>query len=228
MKSLKLKNPTVKLVVGPSIVILIASLLFFYLVSFSYPQIQDKLGSLKEARNLENTLTERVELLKVFRDGVLDEKSDQIYLVLPDKNSSAILISQLRNDLLQQSLSLSGVDVVSETEENSIKKSSITYEFVSNDFLQPLKIALALKETAPVSTIEELKITKDVNNTITNELKTTIYWSNLPTNLPSLNMPIAKISTEEQQVLDRVLRYRFPSVNNPNPEINNNRRNPFN
>lgn len=222
------KDPNLKLVLAPTLTIIFMSFIFFYLINYYVPQIKLKYSKLNESKIMVNTLTERVELLKVFRDGVLDDKSEQIYTVLPDKNSSAFLITQLRQDLERENLKLSSVDVVAESGENDIKKTSVTYEFESDNFTKPLALALALKDTAPVSTVEEIKVTKDVSNKINTELKTFIYWADLPESLPSLSEPVVKLSNEDQQILDRVLRYRFPSLDDVRPELNASRKNPFN
>lgn len=228
MKKLAVKDPTLKLVLGPTLTVVAISVLFFYLINFSYPIITGKLTEISEGKKTENTLSERVELLKIFREGILDDKSEEIYTVLPDENSSAVLISQFKEDLDRESLRLSSVEVVGEKEGTEIFKMKVVYKFSTDDFNKPLSVALALKETAPLTTVDKIKAAKDVNNSINAEVTTSIYWSALPDKLPSLTEPVVKISEEDQQVLDRVLRYRYPRENKLNPEINNLRNNPFN
>ena len=223
-------DPSVKIIAIPLLVILGTIVITIYTVNFAYLRITANLEEVGRIRKLQNTLTERVNVLKEFQAGVLDDRSDLVYTALPDKNPATAIVSQLRTQIKERELTMTGISSLAPTDFNEkIQEGEITYKVDSPDIIPILGILDSLSSIAPVTAIAEVTIVKDNSGSYAAELKLPTYWSPLPTELPSLDEPIEDLTPEERELMARILQYTFPVFVNLTPGAKSNeRQNPFN
>ena len=227
----KIKNidPTLKVLAIPISVIVGSLLLFVFIVKIGYPNVTENIKKIDESKKMKNTLEERLNILQDFQAGVLDNQSDRVYSVLPNKNFGAVLISQVKritseNNWLLEEVETAKIDKFN----NEISSATISFKISTDGMESAVNFLQELGESAPLSTINEAVLTFD-RGLVVIDLKSDIYWSDLPTKLPSLSEPLVELSAKDRETLSIVQGYKLPVFVDLQPQNRDTgRENPFN
>lgn len=221
-------DPSLKIIALP-LIIIVASLLGIGLIAnYALPAIQSKQAVIKEAKLTQVALEQRISILKEFQAGILDDKSDVIYTVFPDKNPGAVVLTQMRSIGTEDQVEIQRIEFSPPETDQNMNKTKMEYDLVSNDFNSIIRFLGKLQKSAPISTIDEVSM-GIIEDKVKTTLKSSIYWADLPTGLPELTEPIKDLSTEEKVLLNEVFSYRLPEFSTLLPESQAVERvNPFN
>ncbi len=224
-------DPSLRLLATPLILIVFALVILYILISSALPSVNVKLSQIKESKTRVSVLEERLAILKQFRSGVIDDKTDLIYTVFPDKNPASLNISQMKLLAAEDEIIIKGFTFDKEGSNALIKQADVTYDIEAKDLATLVRFLTKLEGIAPISRITEVEFaaSKLEETKITAKLTENIYWASLPTGLPPLTQPITDLTNEEVALLNKIYGYRLPQYNTLQPETQNAERlNPFN
>lgn len=222
--------PTIKVLSGPIFVITFTGFLLIFIINAFLPRVRATYDNTSEVQKNIATLTNKVDILRSFETDVVSDRTDITYIVLPDSNPTAIVISQIKDVLTDQGIleplgvSLSeNVRVINDT-----NRMGILVEFSSNDLNLIIDAITKFQKFAPLISIENVKINA-ASSRINVEAEILIYWADLPQKLPELEEAVISLNTKERQILDRILTYNLPDFALSKPSIpSGDRINPFN
>lgn len=207
---------------------LVVIALFVVVLNNGYSQIRTQLASLKTTRNTENTLKTKFDKLREVSPGVINN-SDSVIIALPDKNPGILMVSQMRLFSINNALTLTKVELKDSSKINDqLAKMQLSGEFEMPDLRSAVNFLHSLINSAPVSTLEELSVKSDQTGIRQGEIKISVYWADLPTQLPSLTEPFEELTEEEQNLLTKVAGFTQPEFTTLPPTSPGQRENPFN
>jgi hypothetical protein len=211
----------------PIVGIVLAILLFIFVVPKGYSQITQKISSYKESRQKEELLTKKLVVLKTVPSDVLD-KTPQSIIALPDKNPSLMIISQMKEASLAGNVLVTSIkSVAGSAFDESTDKIELVFALEGDDYQSLLTTLSEFSKRAPMTTIDSTTAT-DTESKKTAEVHVVAYWSKLPENIPAVTDPLTSFSQEELTVLGRVTGLTAPQFNTLSPQQSVDRENPFN
>jgi hypothetical protein len=230
MDKLKVLAPTVKVLAIPLMVISGVVLLALFLLQYSYPQIESKMGEIQQSNVTYQTLQDRLQVLNRFQSDVLGDKSDISFVVLPDKNPGAITLSQIKSKLEGIGAHVKNVEFVSSGNPltNGVQTMDLNIEYESANLVSSAEVLTSLSTIAPITGLYEAEMSFQGDKYVT-KLRTSVYWSPLPQELPPLTEPLNDLTEADKILLNKFNSYSFPvfsslSADQPNTA----RENPFN
>ncbi len=222
--------PTIKVLSGPLLFILIIGILFVYSVKYFSPKIPESLEGIGEVQKTVQNLNTRIEILKSFDSDVANLKSDVTYIVLPDSNPTAIVLSQIKKKLSEYGIEgLDSIDFSGDASPNeAVRTVDLRVEFSSTSLSDVIKTIASLHTIAPLVTVKDVKITSSSGN-VKAEVTSSVYWAPLPKTLPDITTPISTLTSEERMTLDKILTFQLPDFSQSTPTApSDDRQNPFN
>lgn len=222
-------DPSIRLLAAPLIIIVASIFLVVSLFNTTYPKIRSELDKYNNDRKTISLLDQHLSILKEFKAGVLDDRSDITYMVLPDKNPGAFAFSQLKLLAVENKLRVKDIKfAASSGVDESVNKANISYNFEADNINTTLKFLTDLQNVAPLMTPDGVDISIK-NGSVDVKLNTVVYWKSLPKSLPSLTEPIKDLTTEEENLIAKIYRFRLPQFSTLAPEpLRPDRLNPFN
>lgn len=208
----RLTNPNIRVLGGPLVAIIVLAFLFLFLIENGYTRIFSEVNKLKAATKEEKTLKEKVSLLMEVRKDVL-ESSDETVIALPYENPGLLMLGQLNKLATDYSLAMSEVSLANETAfGDDARKMEITFEGETLDEKLLVNFLKDIEGLAPVSSVESVALKKGVSGNVTAQVKLLIYWSDLPTTLPSITEPVKELTRTEQDLLNKVTSLSLPQI----------------
>src|SRR3989344_3580571 len=209
MIKLKSIDPTIRILILPTAIIIVSVILITLLVKTAPTRILQKISAVNESKKNLNILEDRVSTLKEFTSGTLDDRSDVSFLYVPDTNPGAMLISQIRKDVAERNMALTKLELSPPSVlQEEINKVEVTFVVESENYEDLIDLILSFKNYIPLTTIEEVEIGFEEGKPSA-EIKTAVYWASLPTQLPSLTQPLQGLVSEEQAMLIDILGKRL-------------------
>jgi hypothetical protein len=229
MFSFQVNLPTIKVLAKPILLISLALFFILFMVRVYLPRLRLISDNISESQKTINTLKERVSVLSSFDASVVDDKTDVMYLVLPDSNPAPIVVYQIRTLANDKGVEFKEVRLAGYTpDEGGNNKVDLDMKFSAQNTASFIEFVESLKNVAPIFLPTSLQI-NNINGVLESTLKVSVFWSPLPTRLPKLDAPITGLSPEDSKVFERIVDYKFPEFSQNFPqEPYLDRLNPFN
>lgn len=211
----------------PIVGIVLAILLFIFVVPKGYSQITEKITSYKESRQKEELLTKKLVVLKTISLDALD-KTPQTIIALPDKNPSLMIITQMKEAALTGNVIVTSIKSVAPSgfDENT-QKIELVFGLEGTDYPALLSTLSEFSKRAPMTTID-VTSAHTIESKMLAEVHVLGYWSKLPENIPAVTEPLTSFSPEELTTLQRVSGLIAPQFDTLSPQQSEERENPFN
>ncbi len=207
--------------------IVLAILLFIFIVPKGYSQITEKITNYKESRQREEILTKKLAVLKTVSSDVLG-KTPQTIIALSDRNPSLMIISQMKESALTTGVLVTSIKSVAVSEfDEATQKVELVFGLEGKDYQSLLSILSEFSKRAPMTTID-LTSAHSFETKTSAEVHVIAYWSKLPENIPAITEPLTSFSSEELATLQRVSGLIAPQFDTLTPQQSGERENPFN
>lgn len=219
-------KPNIRVLLLP--LLLISFLLIISLVVFKngVAKISSQLKQLKDARKIESTLQEKINLLQQMGGAVLSQ-SDLTVIALPENNPALIMLIQLNSLADKYALAITEKQVSMPLEaQGGLSKATITFK-TGGELLQLTDFIKGMRSLAPLSTLDEVSISKEAG-VLTAEAKISVYFGKFPEELPPLTQPIKALTDGEELIFEKILGLTKPEFIELSPTEPGIREDPFN
>lgn len=213
MGNLKLSKNT-KLLLLPAFSILVLTALSYLVFKFGYSKFVLYKKNLEELKKIENVLRQKESLLRVVDSNVAGY-SDISLNVLPDRNSSLMVISTLKANAAKSGLILESLKIGSSSSESDLSQVGINFE-TNAEVSKVFELLKSLKATSPIMILNSLKF--DNPKAIPRaSIGLSSYWSLPPKKIPAITEPILDLSNEESETLVKISEIQVSQFSNLSP-----------
>ncbi len=219
-------KPNVRVLIIPSV--LIGSLVILSLVVFKngYLRISTQIKQLRDAEQIENTLTTKIDTLQQIRGIALDQ-ADKVVIAVPEKNPAIMMLAQLNFLANDYSLIVENKVVnpprVKEGELSTVK---ILFS-IEGELLPLIGFLKGINNLTPLSSIESANIALR-GNIARIEVAITTYFGEFPTKIPPITQPITTLTDQEKVQLEKLSALKEPEFIELDPTQPDKREDPFN
>lgn len=205
--------------------LVIIFILAFIVVKEGVTRVRKQAADLKEARKIESTLSEKLNILKDSEANIKDN-IDYLTLALPEKNPILILTSQINillgeKGLLKEKITVGGLTYV----ETGLAPVELTVE-LSGSYSQFLSFIDSLQGIAPVVNITASDFTGG-KEAITAKITISSYSAFYPKELPKIDDPIARLTEDDLAIIENVKSLRPLTMGSYSASPPSTRANPF-
>lgn len=198
----------------------------FFAYKISVSEIISQNQKVKSAQSELNVLESKEATLQSIQENILTS-ADSSLAAVPEANSALVALTQIKDLAAREGLAISNLLISSgSTGESEIKTAQISFD-LDGSLISIINFGLALKEMAPLMTLEKI-ITQGGQSGSTADVVITTYWSELPKNIGSLMEPLGDLNEEEQTLLQKFMTLQKPSFTVLQPEAPSVRADPFN
>jgi len=206
--------------INSAVPLIIAVILLLVVGKFGISKISEVKNDINKTKVDQTILTQKLKLLQVL-DKIVKTNGGVVFTALPDKNSSLIVISQLKLMAIKSGILVSGVKSSSALSVlPGINEAGITFSvFGSRE--KVFEFIKIISNIAPVSHVVKISLTEEIGGTRA-DLNVKTYWTDLPKNIPAIKTPITDLSTTERESLSRISTLIQPEFTTlaPSTEIN--------
>ncbi len=223
----KIYTPNVEVLLWPILTIIVTSILSVFVFRNGYAKITEKLGVLENTKAVENTLSQKLEVLRQIPPGILD-KTNVLLVVMPERNPTLFFISQLKNASQTTSVKLNEFEVKGFANVGGdISSIEVEGALDATDYPQAISLLRYFENVAPLAKVNGVRISRSNSGTLDLGTSISIFFSNLPTQLPPLTSPIKALTSEQEDSLKKVANFFLPEFNVILPSEPTDRANPF-
>lgn len=220
-------SPNLKILALPTGTILVVIFLFLGLIQVGYGRITSQLEEYHSAKDTQVSLNEKLNVLRQVSSSL--PEADTTVIAMPDKNPGAWVVSQVRGVSQENNVTLGSLDITAAKSEDSFNKLQMSAELLLQDYASLIVLLKDLTNIAPVSTIDEVQVTGATpGGALEGTLKMTFYWSSLPTSLPAIDEAVNELTSQEQDILEKIGELEFPTFTILSPLGPTERQTPFN
>jgi hypothetical protein len=225
----RLIGPSIKILIGPVLIICMMIVLSFVSIKTGYKQINLQLENLRSYQKTERILEEKIFILRQIQEGVLEYTNTSVS-ALPEKNPAPVIISQLKTFSANSSIFLDKIQLgggASASEDGVFKgKLEIEAENVE-EAVMLVSFINTLSKILPLLTIDQVEM-DGFGEELSLKLTASYYWSTFPTQLPPITEPIKDLLPNERVLLSELSGFLKPSFTVLQPSSPRERINPFN
>lgn len=204
--------------------ILVVLVLFYFGITQSLDRIKDKRRELAAARRDETTLEQKQEVLSDL-SGEITNFVNVSSAAVPEKNTSLIMISQIKSLAAQRLLFLSDISIGGSAGDGALSKSSISFD-VEGDFTQVTSFIRDIANSAPLSRIDSVEI-RQGGDVVSATISLSAYGAAFPEKLPPINEPLSDLTDKEREVLGILTELQAPPFSEVTPQESIQKENPF-
>jgi hypothetical protein len=208
-------------------VVVLAGVSVLFLISFKtgISRVTSLRTLLKETAQKENILKQKKEVL-LSLGSEIPLQAKKIAAVFPDKNSSLLMLSQLKLEAIEEGLAFSSFKVGAEVKEKtSFSRVNIAFT-VEGEVGNLISFLDSLKQVAPFSLIDRLDLR--LSGTLaTADVQLSTYWAPFPEKLEALTEAVKGLTPEERETLLSVLDFKLPVFIQLSPSVPGERDDPF-
>lgn len=209
---------------GPLVLILI---LGFFVVKFTLAKVGEQSVQIKKLEKDNTTLTQKIRILSA---AGLDSENDAnlVTIVLPESNSSLVVVSQLRLKALEMSLLVDSLKVGAEIKDPSgLSRSDVSFE-ITGPKPQIIDYLNSLSQIAPIVIVDKVKLSES-EGIARASVGVKAFWSALPKTLPSVSESLKDLTEAEYEFLIELDKLQKPQFSSDYIESNegDGRGNPF-
>jgi len=222
----KMLPPNIQVFIVPMALLVALAFFSFIAFKFGFSKISEQRGKLEEAKKNEIVLSQKESVLRQIQ-GQVPAYVDTVAMVVPEKNPSLMMITQLKNLSLAKGLTLGDIKVGSEVGKGTTL-SGIDIQFdVDGAMPNIIDFLTSTKTLAPVSSIERAKINQAAG-VVRAEIEMKVYFASFPERLPSLTDPVRELTADEKDILTKLSGFTFPATSVFTGQPPSFRENPFN
>lgn len=202
------------------------------------PKLNDLLetrrGLAKQKQELAQ-LTQKVALLEGYDQNELNTRVNQILKVLPTEKDGPLILATVRSlvadyDLELESLNVEVGEIATEAAEPKRKEEllpSLSIKLSVTGSLDNLYNFLeAVESTTPLMMIDLVSVNRE-GTTIESSIQLSTYYLAAPKDIGKAGRQITPITSEEEEVYQKLSRYQSPSVGTSLPYVGSGKENPF-
>ncbi|KKQ51093.1 hypothetical protein A2865_00020 [Candidatus Woesebacteria bacterium RIFCSPHIGHO2_01_FULL_39_17] len=218
-----------RILVGPLLLILIILSFAFYAATTGYGRVKKQIEEYRIAKKEETNLREKLASIKNIRPDVLDQ-ADFTLVALPQKNPATFLISQLRLNAEESSITIKEISTSrSQKKDDLVNSMIINVDTESSDVGSITTFMENISDLTPISLIVGSEGTLNQTEAkYEQELEISFYWSALPTTLPSISEPLKNLTSEQTEILERISSLKQPILGDLKSQQPLDREIPFN
>ena len=223
----KIYTPNVEVLLWPILTIIVTSFLIVFVFRNGYGRITKSLESLESTKSVENTLAQKLDILKQIPPGILD-KTNVVLVGLPERNPAIFFVSQLKSASDKTQVKLNSFEVKSLTNfGGDISSLELEGALLANDYVTAISLLRYFENMAPVSKVNGVRLSRSNQGGLDLSTNISIFFSSLPTELPPLISPIKELTNEQEELLRKVANLFLPEFNVVLPSQPTDRTNPF-
>jgi Tfp pilus assembly protein PilO len=220
-------RPNVRVLLIPAILAGSLTIISLVAIKNSYTRISAEISKLQEAERTENILQEKVNLLTEM-SPLLISQTDQTVVALPDKNPSIVMLIQLNLLAEKYSLVFLNKEAGSPSElSGSLSRTPISFS-LEGEMSQLISFVKEISSLAPLSTVDEMRTSKALEEGYNMSIKMSVYFSEFPEKIPPLTEPVKTLNSDEQRTLDIVQKLKKPEIVEVTTTRPEKREDPFN
>jgi len=218
-------KPNLRILITPLLLALIILFLGFFIVKNGMERITFKLEELENLESTVVTLQEKVDILREI-EGIILSHADTTVVAIPEKNSTLVMLTHLTSVSEEKSVQIINKRTQSQQiGEEGLVSAKININTTS-DFNSILDYLMNLEDMAPLSTIDEVDLSKNGEITSGN-LALSVYWGDFPTRIPPITEPIKTLTAEEEDLIKLLAKLKRPDFIELAPSTPTIRENPF-
>ena len=218
-------RPNLRILITPLLLAIIILFLGIFIVKNGMERITIKLEELDNLESTVITLQEKVDILREI-EGIILSHADTSVVAVPQDNSTLIMLTHLSSVANEKLVQIINKKTQSQQiGEEGLASAKININTTS-DFNSILDYLMNLDDLAPLSTIDEVDMSKNGENTSGN-LALSVYWGDFPTRIPAITEPIINLTAEEEDLINRLAKLKRPDFIELVPTAPTNRENPF-
>lgn len=188
----------------------------------------------KQKRELAQ-LTQKVAILEGYDQNELQARTDQVNKVLPREKDGPLILATIRSLVSDYNLELSSLtvdvgEIATESAEPKRKEEllpSMTVQLsVAGELENLYDFFETIESTAPLMKIETASIARE-GSTAESKIQLFTYYLAEPKDIGKVGRQIVPITSEEEEVYQKLSRYQPASVGTKLPYIGSGKENPF-
>jgi len=213
-----------KVVAVPLLSLFVISGILFIAAKMGISQIRSLNASLVAIKKEESTLRQKEEILRRVKDsGVL--RTDLVTIALPNKNPTLFLFSQLKYLAAQKGVTLSQIEVKTGAATAGLSEVSFSCSVDGPSGLVD-EFILSIGTIVPLSRVEKAEIDYS-GSTVSVLVEVDSYYSEFPSELPSLLSQATDLSPDEKVLLEKLAVLTQPTFIELSPTAESERAEPF-
>ncbi|KKQ24411.1 MAG: hypothetical protein US62_C0044G0002 [Candidatus Woesebacteria bacterium GW2011_GWA1_37_8] len=197
---------------------------FFVLAGKGFASIKKLYDDLKNENQEIRILKENVETLKKI-DLAIINKSDDVFIELPNSSFVPFVISNVKTESLDKIL----IDNLRSEPLNmgeTIHGISLAYEGHVDKLDNIITFAESVQKYSPITAFPSIEM-NEIDGKYNVNFKVATFWSDLPTELPHIDVTVNGLTDEETKLLNEISNYKKPAKSDLNPQNPVDRPNPF-
>ncbi len=223
---MKLTIPNIRTIVVPLAIFLVEIVFFIFGSRFVWSKISQLRNEILTERRNEQILKDKVALLKNSQ-AVVSGAATNLAVALPAKNSSLLVISQIKNLVGQLGLVMTDLKVGPEVlgQKGGLSRAEVKFELEGpgdaiSSFLNQIT------ETSPITSMQVVRINETLGSTrVTVTLSA--FWTAFPEKLPPVDQALQSLTAEEKTMISEVNTLKLPVFVEVTPSTPGVRPNPF-
>ncbi|OGM11452.1 hypothetical protein A2Z22_00175 [Candidatus Woesebacteria bacterium RBG_16_34_12] len=220
-------NPNIRVMIIPSLSLIIIITLFIVVVKTSIPKISEQMNLVKNTDENVSKLNQKLDILREVKDKVLGY-ADTSLLAVPDENPILWKMAQLKSITSENEMHLLSRSVdVKETQGGGINDVEVIIA-ASGSLAKAMDYIKAVQNSSPISNIESVSIKRISENDVEVHFTVKTFHSRLPTKLPKISEPIKNLTSKEQDLLEDLSKLKAPEFTMLEPNGPFDRLDPFN
>ena len=224
-KGRKLIPASVSVIALPLIYVIILVVISYVAISTGMSKIGEQKKNLAKSKKTESVLRDKEQTL-LEASSVITPYVDYSVQALPDRNSSLVLISQVKTLGLKKEVELMDLAVSGFSEaDKGISSAGMTMG-IKGDTDKAVDFIRSTKVIAPIIVLDMIEMDFS-GDTISADLKTQSFWKPLPQELGKISEPINKLTETEIAILEEIAQLEAPSFYDVSPSGPYTRGNPF-
>lgn len=193
----------------PVIGIALIVIMMVGLASFLLGKIGELSTQNSSGMEAQQQLQNKLESLQKIDPSVLSE-SENVYLSLPDKNPAVYVVSQLKNYATEYGVALTKLNITGSSSQQAELGTATVQFSAEGEYQSVVDFINRLAQTAPLMSIERVKVTQSVLNTTEAVGALNTFWAPFPETLPSVTEGISNLTEEELKILQTLTSLEQP------------------
>lgn len=212
----KILTGNIKLI-GAPILMLIGLIALFVLAStFIVSRINALFGEYDTQKQEMVTLNEKLSSLQAS-SATISGFAQSLAFALPDKNTSLMIVSQLKTLASENTLTMQNIKVGSELKDGQISHVDVSFD-IEGQSSTIFSFLNQTKTIAPINKLTRFRLSTTESGSRAN-ITLSSYWAAFPTKIPAVSDPLVKITAEEERTLQVLGALRKPAFGELTPNV---------
>lgn len=199
--------------------------LFIIVGNYGFGRIGDLRSQISKAQSDKQLLTGKLNTLRTVNE-IASTGSQAASSALPAKNSSLIVLTQVKSLAGQKQVVINNLKSGSETKGST----GVSSTAISFDLVGPREGVLSfldqIERTAPIVLLTKIKMSENGGETRAT-ITLNSFWAALPTQLPAITQSITELSSDENSLLENISNLVQPQFVEVPPAQGAGKTNPF-